>query len=150
MDPFSVTASVITVIQAAEAVIIICYNYRSAIKGSSWDQSRVLEGVRSLRNVLQTLEALADKAETSDEDRLPVLKSLCHPDEGTLSECYAELRKLETKLAPPGWSGPEGSKRRALLETLSWPLKKGDTERFLENIEKLKSTINLAVNVDQT
>ena len=152
MDPLSVTASVISVIQAAGAVISICCDYRSSVQGSSWEVSRILEDTRSLRSILQTLEGLADKAETSgsaEQSRLPALRSLCDPDTGILSSCYAELEKLERKLAPPGWSGPAGSKRRGLVEALSWPLKKKDTEKILDSITRYKDTISVAVHTDQ-
>ena len=153
MDPLSVTASVIAVLQATEAVISVCHDYRSSVKGSSWEVPRVLAELRSLRNVLEILEELAHKAETSGSTKkspLPALKSLCDPDTGILRKCSIELEELKKKLAPPGWSGLAGSKRRGLLEALSWPLKKGDTEKVLESIERFKSTISLAISVDQT
>ena len=153
MDPLSITAGVIAVLQAAEAVISVCCDYRSAIKGSSWEVPRVLEEVRALRNVLRTLEELADKAETPSSDsksRLPALKLLCGPDTGILTKCRTELNDLAKKLTPPEWIGPAGSKRKGLVQALSWPLKKGETEKVLASIERFKSTINVAVATDQT
>ena len=153
MDPLSITASVITVIQAAEAVISVCCDYRSAVKCSSWEVPRVLEEVRALRNVLRTLEELADKAEAPSSDgksRLPALKSLCDPNTGTLIKCCTEFNNLTTKLTPPEWIGRAGSKRRGLVQALTWPLKKGDTEKVLASIESFKSTINIAITTDQT
>ena len=152
MEPLSVTASVIAVLQATEAVIATCCNYRSSVKGSSWELSRVLKEIRALRVVLEDLEKLADEAEapgSTDQSRLPALKALCDPSTGTLSSCRAELEKLNSKLAPPGWTGAVGSKRRGLVEALSWPLKKGDAEDALRSIERFKSTIMLAVHADQ-
>ena len=153
MDPLSITASVISVLQAAGAVISVCCDYRSAVKGSSWEVPRVLEEVRALRNVLRTLEDLADKAEAPSSDgksRLPALKSLCDPDTGTLIKCRTELNNLTTKLTPPEWIGPTGSKRRGLVQALTWPLKIGETEKVLASIERFKTTINAAVATDQT
>ena len=152
MEPLSVTASVLSVIQAAEAVISICCNYRLSVKGSSWEVSRILEDTRSLRSILRNLEELAYKAETSgsaEESRLQALESLCNPETGILSSCDTELEKLKRKLAPPGWSGPAGSKRRGLVEALSWPLKKKDTEKVLDSITRCKHTISLAIQADQ-
>ena len=153
MDPFSITSAVVTVLQATESIISVCCDYRSSIKGSSWEVSRVLENTRALRDVLRTLERLADKAETSgstEQSRLPDLKSLCDPDVGVLNRCCTELQRLNKKLAPPAWSGPPGSKRRGLVEALSWPLKKGDTEKVLDSIASFANTISLAVMADQT
>ncbi|KAI4249345.1 MAG: hypothetical protein L6R42_009040, partial [Xanthoria sp. 1 TBL-2021] len=153
MEPLSVTASVIAVLQAAEAVISVCCNYRSASVGSSWEVSRILDGTRNLRNVLRILEGIADKAETGAEREnsdLPALAQLCDPKTGSLVQCLETLSSLEKQLTPPSWSGPDGSKRSNLVQALSWPLKKAETERTLEKIEYFKSTLNLAVSLDQT
>lgn len=153
MEPLSVTASVVAVLQAAEAVISVCCNYRSAAVGSSWEVPRLLEGTRDLRNVLRTLEGIADKAETgakAGNSDLPALAQLCHPKTGSLVQCLETLSSLERRLTPPSWSGPKGSKRSNLMQALSWPLKKAETERTLERIEYFKSTFNLAVSMDQT
>lgn len=152
MDPISITSAVITALRAVEAVISVCCDYRSSIKGSSWEVSQILEDTRALRNVLRILEGLVDKAETSgstDQSRFSALKSLCDPDTGVLNSCCAELEKLYSKLAPPVWSGPPGSKRRGWVEALSWPLKREDTEKILKSIERFKTTINVAINADQ-
>ena len=96
---------------------------------------------------------LADKAETPSSDtqsRLTAFKSLCDPDTGVLIKCRTELENLNTKLTTPEWIGPPGSKRRDLVQALTWPLKKGDTEKVLASIERFKSTINIAVTTDQT
>ena len=135
-------------IEAAGAVISICRKYQSSVKGSSWEVSRILEDTSSLQSTLQQVEALADKAKTSgsaEQSRLPALRSLCDQDRGTLSNCYAELDELRQRLDPPGWSGPTGSKRRALVEALSWPLKKKDTEKVLDSIASYKDTISVCM-----
>lgn len=153
MEPLSVTASVITVLQAAEAVISVCCNYRSAAAGSSWEVPRILEGTRNLRNVLRILEEIADKAETGAKggnSHLPALAQLCDPKTGSLAQCLETLLSLEKLLIPPSWSGPKGSKRSNMVQALSWPLKKAETEKTVEKIEGFKSTLNLAVSLDQT
>jgi hypothetical protein len=153
MDPLSVTASIIAVLQATNAVVSVCYDYSSAVKGSSWELPRVIEEVKSLRGVLETLEPLARKAESGadpiNKTRLPTLKLLCEPEKGQLAECLKELKTLKEKLAPPSWSGQEGSKRSALIQALRWPLKEGDTKKTLENIGRFKATLNLAIAADE-
>ncbi len=153
MEPLSVTASVITVLQAAEAVISVCCNYRSAAAGSSWEVPRILEGTRNLRDVLRILEEIADKSETGAKggtSDLPALAQLCDPKTGSLAQCLETLLALEKRLTLPSWSGPKGSKRSNMVQALSWPLKKAETEKTLEKIEGFKSTLNLAVSLDQT
>ena len=152
MDPLSVTASIIAVLQATEAVIILCCNYRSACKNASWELPRILEETRSLRDILRRLEELADKAEASSgagKPDLQALQHLCQPQTGALPQCLQELASLEAKLKPPGWT-PIGSKRSALAQALVWPLRKAETERTLKSIEYFKSTLSLALSLDQT
>src|SRR5438552_12640305 len=101
MDPLSITASIITVLQATNAVISICYDYSAAVNNFSWELPRVTGEVKSLRNVLETLEQLAKKAESADpaaEPQLPALKLLCESDAGPLAICFVELEALEKKL----------------------------------------------------
>jgi Fungal N-terminal domain of STAND proteins len=151
MDPLSITASVIAVLQISNKIISICYDYASAVRGSSWELQSVTEEVQSLRNVLETLANIARKAESAnaaEESRLPTLKLLCEPGVGPLSRCLLVLEALEAKLAPPSWGSPVGSKRRALIQALGWPLKEGYTKKTLENIARFKATLGLAVAAD--
>lgn len=152
MDPLSITASVLTVLQATEAVISICCNYRAASRGASWEVSRVLEEIRNLRDVLRTLEDLADNIETKGKTGtvyLPALRQMCEPSRGTLTQCLQTMKALEKKLVPPSWAGPTGSMRSNLAQALRWPLQKAETVRSLEKVEQLKSALNLAISLDQ-
>lgn len=153
MDPLSVTASIIAVLQAANAIISICCDYSAAVQGASWELPKVTKEIRSLRDVLELLAALAKRVENADpsaEAKLPALKLLCEPGAGPLAMCKAELESLKTKLEPPKWIGPITSKRTALMQTLSWPLKEGEAKKMLQNMEPYKTTLNMALEIDQT
>lgn len=154
MDPLSITASIISVLQATNAVISICYDYSSSLKQSNWQLPKVIEEVKGLRNVLETLEPLVKTAESTTPgpgNRLPTLKLLCSPDtrRGLLFDCLEELNLLKDKLSPPSWAGPDGSKTRALVLAMGWPLKEGDTKKALDNIGRYKATLALAITADQ-
>ena len=150
MDPLSITASIITVWQAANAIISICYNYSAAVKGTPWKVPNVTNEVQSLRDVLESVANLAERAknaETSAEARLPALEVLCEPDTGLLAMCKIELESLEKKLRPSKRLGAKGG---AVLQSLNWPLKESETERMLENMERYKTTLLVALQSDQT
>jgi hypothetical protein len=150
MDPLGFTASINAVLQAADAVISICSDYSAAIKNSSWELPRVTEEVKSLRNILEHLAKKVESVDLASKTQLPTLKLLCEPDGGQLAMCLVELKALEKKLAPPSWGGQVGSKRRAFIQAcLGWPMKKGDTRKTLESIERFKATLNLAITADQ-
>jgi hypothetical protein len=149
MDPLSLTASIIAVLQATSAVVSVCYDYSSALKGSSWELLKVIDEVRDLRNILETLERLARQEESSisAKARLPSLRLLCEPNTGLLVQCLRELNELDRKLRPPDYLS--GSKRRALIQASGWPLKKGAVEKTLVNIGRLKATLTLAITADE-
>jgi hypothetical protein len=149
MDPLSVTASIIAVIQATSAVVSICYDYSSAIKGASWELIKIIDEVRDLRNVLESLERLARQEESSKPaiSRLPSLRLLCEPETGVLAQCLTDLHDLDKKLRPSGY--PAGSKRRALIQASGWPFKKGAVEKTLAHIGRLKATLTLAITADE-
>lgn len=153
MDPLSITASVIAVLQATSAVLSICYDYSSAVKGSLWELPKLIDEVRDLRNVLETLEQLSrqsdDQEDSAAKRRLPSLQLLCVPETGLLARCLSELAVLEQKLKPPRWSGPAGSKRRALIQATAWPLKIEALEKTLSTIGRFKTTLSLALTADE-
>lgn len=104
MEPLSITASIITVLQATNQVVSICYDYAAAAKGSSWGLPRVIDELKNLRNTLGSLEQLSQAAAGTDPaagSRLPNLKSLCDPDHGPLVNCRTELNRLSEKLSTP-------------------------------------------------
>lgn len=150
-EALGLTASIITVLQITNSVISLCCNYGAALHGTSWEASQVRKEMESLRDVLQTLEPLATEAELSNaaaETRLSALFQICKPD-GLLAHCLSEVKCLDERLKPPGWSDGLGPKRKALIQALRWPLKEAETRKTLENIQRFKSTLDLAINMDQ-
>jgi hypothetical protein len=142
MDPLSITASVIAVLQLAGIIVSICYDYRSGIKNAPKDLMRIIDEVTSLRDVLERLVRLAESADASGPSRLSTLKLLNKPD-GPLIKCQAELAALKKKLAPM-------SGLKAIGRVLGWPLKEGDVKKTLDNIGRFKATLSLALTADQT
>lgn len=61
-----------------------------------------------------------------------------------------ELKYIDEKLRPPNWASQNGSRRKGLARSLSWPLKEAEIKKTLQNIERLKDTLELALTVDQT
>ncbi len=63
MDPLSISVSVITLIQAANGVIHLCFDYASTVKGATRAISGLLDEIKSLRNILESLERLLARSE---------------------------------------------------------------------------------------
>ena len=149
MDPLSISASVIALIQATNKVVSLCYTYTAAAKGAARAITQILDEIKSLRNVLESLEQLLrsdDYGELAIRLQLESIKTLCDFKDGPIAK---EMKYLEEKLRPPEWAGRDGSRRQYIAQSLAWPLRERDTRKTLYNIEKLKGTLKLALTIDQ-
>lgn len=152
MDPLNTTASIIAVLQATNVAVSICNNYCFAAKSSSWEYPQVISESGGLRTVFENLTELVNKTKSTrgtSDSFLFMLSKLCDPNDGALGECVSELEALKKKLAPPSWSGTDGSQRRALIEALGWPLKRDETMKMLTAIGRFKATLSLGMSSDQ-
>ena len=142
MDPLSVTASIIAVIQISGAVVSICYEYRSAVKGAFKAAIRITEEVKSLQDVLERLLKLVELETARGSSSLPTLRPLTEPG-GALLRCQEDLSALRDRLG----SVQHGN---LLMKTLKWPLTERDVEKTIERLSIIKGTISLALITDQT
>ena len=154
MDPLSITASVVAVLQATSAVISVCYDYTAALKNAPWELTELSDELKSLRDVLENLAQLAKPATTPGsvaKSRLPSLKLLWDPkvDAGPLAGCLKEVKRIRGVISPPSWGGKDGSKRQAWIQSFGWPLKRKDTKESLEQIGRFKDTLELALTSDR-
>jgi hypothetical protein len=156
MDPLSISASIIALLQATTTVISICYDFRACIKNIPWSLTRVIDEVKSLRNVLETLEELSQSHLNTDVKRRPVFELLCDQENGPLVSCERELGHLEEKVMGKGWvekvggvvGGKDRGKRQAFMKAMGWRLKDGDARECLDRIERCKNTLSLAISAD--
>ncbi|KAH8817231.1 hypothetical protein F5884DRAFT_778825 [Xylogone sp. PMI_703] len=142
MDPLSVTGTLIAVLQITGAVISICYDYRQGAKNASREVIQISDELNSLKDVLDALLRMVEKDESSDATTLATFELLTKPN-GPLAACQTELEILKAKLEPEkGW--------RAVRQSLAWPLKEGEMRKTLSSLERMKSTMLLALSADQT
>ncbi|SLM33828.1 P-loop containing nucleoside triphosphate hydrolase [Lasallia pustulata] len=152
MEGLALAASIVAILQITNSVISVCYSYSAAAKDAPWELSKVNAEMKSLRDVLQTLQPLAAQAEFASPSagtRLPTLALLCVPG-GLLNCCLDEVRRLDERLKPPSWSDSFGPKRKAFIQAFRWPLNKAETTKTLDDISRYRSILNLAITADQT
>ncbi|TEY70400.1 hypothetical protein BOTCAL_0104g00090 [Botryotinia calthae] len=147
MDPLSLYASLIAVLQITGSLISFCYDYRQGVKHASKEIVQISDELNSLRDILDSLLKLAERAESNGFSQLKTFKLLLK-DDGPLFVCKTELEKLRGKLEKGGVGGSEG--RRAIRERLVWPLKEGEVRKTLVVLERWKSTLALGLSADQT
>lgn len=66
--------------------------------------------------------------------QLGIIIALCDTEKGPIAK---ELTYLDEKLRPPNWAGRHGSRRKALVQSLTWPLNEGETRKTLQDIETI-------------
>ena len=149
MDPLSISAGIIALLQAANKVVSLCYNFATA-KNTGRIISELLDQLKSLRNVLESLEQYCRTSDLTDpatSTQIGTITALCDMEDGPIAK---ELMYLGKRLRPPTLVSRDGSRRKALVQSLTWPLKEAETTKTLENIQRLKSDLQLALTVNQT
>lgn len=146
MDPLSISASLITLLQATNMVLSIFYDYSSAMNGAPWGLTNLIDETRSLRDVQEALVCLVRDNKAS---RLPTLRMLCQPH-GPLEIGIKQLEALEERLLSSEDRDRPLSRRRAFVQTLTWPMKEAETRRTTEDIQRLGRTLSMAMETDQT
>lgn len=143
MDPLSITASLIAILQISGTVISALYEYRKGVKHASKDAAKIIEELNSLRDVLESLLSVAEKEESVAEEtsRLSTFRQLAKPN-GEFERCKATLVALNSRLQPEsGW--------KALKQALVWPLKEAEVKNTLDDLQRSKSTLHFALSTDQ-
>jgi len=138
-DPLSTAASIIAVLQLTETVLTSCYRFVGQVSNAAAEVDRIIREAGSLKVILLDLESLAGEDGGS---RLSSMNSLCG-ENGALTVCIKSLQELASKLSPA--VGPMSLRRRLL-----WPFESKKVDEILDNIQKQKPTLLLALAGDNT
>ena len=136
MDPLSLSASVIALIQATATIVRYIYDFTDAKK----EQDILSLEVTGLLTFLQQLRLRLDDAQEGDPWFQGCI-SLTGPN-GTIMLLSRAVEELEVKLKPETGIKKLGPKLR-------WPINKASFDRLCTQIERLKSQINVVLNEDQ-
>ena len=135
MDPLSLTASIIAVLQLSGTVI----SYLNDVKEASKDSYSILLEVSSVTGLLYTLRSLIET--DKGDGYLDVARSLAVPY-GPLDQFKTTLEKLSKQLQP-------ATGVRKAARVLKWPFKKEEVKELLSTIERQKTLFSLALQNDQ-
>lgn len=131
MDPLSVSASIVALLQLTSTVV----SYLSAVRSGPKELQRVRLEVSSVLNILFLLQDQADQAKQGDSIS-STLGSL-NVRNGPFEQFRATLELLASKLAPvKGW--------RQIGMALKWPFEKEEIREILNTIERQKLLFSLA------
>ncbi|KAI1210758.1 uncharacterized protein F4807DRAFT_451294 [Annulohypoxylon truncatum] len=152
MDPLSITASSIALLQVCSSILHICYNTHAILKCKPWCLSRVQDEVRELRGVLETIFQMAvdnqDSKEYPDEYGSLRILSQSQQNRGPLVLCLEDLRALESILLEKYTDQPK-TKLHAAMRAISWDISEKEIKQIIDRLARSKSTLNLAISADE-
>jgi hypothetical protein len=126
-------ADPIAVITLAAAVITKCYNYGCSVKDAPNEAKRLAAEITNLSGLLVGIQGLAkEHKDCLDSLNLPKI----------LLDCSADLKAVDSHLERLV-SVAGQTKTQRIAYRLRWPLKREDTLRILESIERQKSTLSI-------
>ena len=131
MDPLSVSASIVTLIQVSSTIV----GYLSDVRDAPSQLQQLRQEVSS---TLPILTALHDQvnSDLQGESSPASLRALTVPD-GTFDQLLAALNRVASKLAAiQGW--------RKLGKAFTWPFGKKEIAELLSTIERQKIILSLA------
>jgi hypothetical protein len=134
MDPLSVTASIIAVLQLTVKII---EGLKDA-KDASTDRSQFTTEIQNLRDLLVALLSRVDE-DSSDPWHTNVRQM--GGQDGLIYQYRVALEQLKDKI-----SNGQGVKK--MTKTLLWKYIQQDAERILLRIERLKSLVQIALEMD--
>ena len=135
MDPLSVTASIIAIVQLTSDVI----KHLNDVKDAPKDRARLTMEVSNLSNLLVTLNCLLEEGK-SNEAWYKEVNSL-GVKEGPLDQYRDALEKLQLKVL--------GGKGLAKLgNAIVWKFSKKEVASILARSERLKNLIQIALQMD--
>ncbi len=143
MDPLSLTASIIAVLQLSATVV----QYLNTAADAGSQKSRLHNEITSCEALLKEIRknTSGPKAPVDGPDAIREQEATTIREQeiknGPLEELKNALTLLKAKLEPR-------KGLRNALDVLKWPLEEKGVEKILSSIERQKSLLQLAVAVD--
>ena len=134
MDGLSVAASIIAVLQLTHTVI----RYLDDVKDASADRTRCALEAANLYSLLVNLKFRLEG--TSNEPWHTAVRAL-NVENGPLDQYKHELKRLQTKIT-------NGSGIKKIGNTLLWRFIKEDVISILSRMERLKTLVQIALEMD--
>ncbi|XP_014561714.1 hypothetical protein COCVIDRAFT_85693 [Bipolaris victoriae FI3] len=135
MDPLSVTASIIAILQLSAEVL----SYLNDVKDASKDREKCAIEVSNLHSLLFSLRFHLEEADASQSCYVAVRKLAV--ENGPLDQFKQALETLQVRMT-------DGSRLKKAGNALMWKFKKGEILEILVRIERLKTHISATLHMD--
>jgi hypothetical protein len=135
MDPLSVTASIIAILQLSGKVLM----YLNDVKDASKDRARCAIEVSNLHSLLFNLRFHLEEG-VLGQSWYTAVRALAI-ENGPLDQFKGALEMLQAKMTDKGRLGKVG-------KALAWNFKKEEITDILDRMERLKSLVEIALHTD--
>ena len=135
MDPLSVTASIIAVLQLSTKVVA----YLNEIKDASKDRAQCAIEISNLYNLLVKLRFRLEEGDAG-QPWYTTVRTLT-VENGPLDQYRQALETLQTKITG-------GGQLKQAARTLTWKFKKEEIASILARMERLKTLVEIALQMD--
>jgi hypothetical protein len=135
MDPLSVTASIIAILQLSGKVL----GYLNDVKDASKDRAKCAIEAANLNSLLTALRFRLEEG-SSGTPWYTALRALAI-ENGPLDQFKQALEQLQRKMTG-------GSKMRKAGDALIWEFKKEEVASILGRMERLKTLVQVALQID--
>jgi hypothetical protein len=135
MDPLSVTASIIAVLQLSVKVL----SYLNDVKDASKDRTECAVETSSLHSLLLNLRFRLEGGDTSQPWYVAV-RALA-VENGPLDQFKHALETLQARMT-------DGGRLKKAGDALMWKFKKEEVAEVLARVERLKTLVEIALQMD--
>ncbi|KAG7416015.1 Vegetative incompatibility protein HET-E-1 [Fusarium oxysporum f. sp. rapae] len=139
-EALGVASSVIAVIDLSAKVFSLCLQYSREVKNAKGDIERLRKEVAAFLATTQDLQTLVKGPRGKELKASQQLKS-------AIEDGRSRLEKVEQQLEP---STSRKRMSRFGLRALKWPFESKDVEGTIEDLERCRENMSLALNIDQT
>ena len=135
MDPLSGTASIIAVLQLSAKVL----GYLNDVEDASKDRAKCAVEASNVHNLLVNLRFRLEEG-GADATWYTAIRAL-GVENGPLDQFKQALEALQTKIT-------DGGRLKNAGEALVWKFKKDEIASILDRIERLKTLVEIALQMD--
>jgi hypothetical protein len=140
MDPLSITASIIAVLQLTTKVL----SYLNDVKDAPKDRMQCAIETSNVYNLLLNLrfrlEESTSRQGSSVEPWYTAVRALA-VEEGPFDQFKSALHELQAKLT-------DGGRLKKARDALTWNVDKREFDKIFGRIERLKSLVEIALKMD--
>jgi hypothetical protein len=138
MDPLSIAFGVITILDLTKRVVVYAKQGKDALA----DRTRVIQEARSLAELLSRLNDYIEDCDDFEDPWLHATSSLTALD-GPLHQYKITLETVVDKITSSRGYG-------RVRQALAWVFSKEEVARLLSQIERVKSFVQIALQIDHT